>query len=247
MNLINLITITENDKRFWFALALFIILAFAIIGYIGYIISRIMDHQGKKLDALMNAIHKTRVVDDAKSFKRVSRKKSYIYFVKTSFIPFGIILVGAAILLVAEISHNFTYNIFEKEKTGFGTILFLWDFSSIFKSTDSGLLIQWPPLVNTPHFEMEAMFSYFIIPLFLVGGIWFIINICALIARTIRMYKLVETLYINTKILKPHADDLLRDYSEVQRDKKLKEEAEKKKQESSDSDIKPEENNQENK
>ena len=86
------------------------------------------------------------------------------------------------------------YNPFNKE-TGFGSLLFLWDFSVCFKREGISLIVKWPELVNSPHFVLEAWGGYlFVIPL-IVGGVWYLIALQSLIARTIRMYKLSTTAF----------------------------------------------------
>ena len=48
-----LISLSENDKRLIFALLLVLILVFVVIGYLGYLVTRLMKWQGKKLDSLV--------------------------------------------------------------------------------------------------------------------------------------------------------------------------------------------------
>ena len=45
-----LIQLTETDKRVLFALFIIIILLFVLIGYLGFIVTRVMKRQGQKLD-----------------------------------------------------------------------------------------------------------------------------------------------------------------------------------------------------
>ena len=90
------------------------------------------------------------------------------------------------------------YYLFDYEKEGFTTLFFVQDFSdpdiytNVFGLT---ILAKWPPLINTPHFEVEALFSYFIVPIFLVGAIWYLIDLQCLISRTIRIHQLAESIY----------------------------------------------------
>ena len=85
---------------------------------------------------------------------------------------------------------DFSYNVFDYEKTGFNTILFLWDFSDCIKRDGISLVLNWPVLINTPHFSVDAIVSYIFMSSMIVGGIWYLIALQSLISRTIRMYVL---------------------------------------------------------
>jgi len=189
---------SEASKRIGFGFIMAIFFAFAVIGVIGYAISKIMQWQAKKVNSLMGVIVQTKVVTDSKSFLRVARKKNYIYFVKQAIIPFSLVVLGLLLLLMANAFNNWNYNIFEHTKTGFGTILFVWNFNDPSCYTmwfGLRILCNWPPLINTPHFEVEAIWSYFIVPLLFGGGAWYLFYVQGLIARTIKSYKLSKSLF----------------------------------------------------
>lgn len=193
-----LIKLTENDKRIIIVLLLLLILLFVIIGYIGVLITRVMKWQGKRMDNMMHDIVITRVVTDSKSFKRVARKKNWRYFYKTAWIPLFIILFAVALYLIALATNGWHYDLFDYKLTGFNTLFFVYDFNdpSIYTNVFGlTILATWPPLINTPHFEVQALFSYFIIPIFLVGAIWYLICLQCLIARKIRIHQLAESIY----------------------------------------------------
>ena len=198
MNINALIQLTENDKRILIVLLLVLILIFVIVGYIGVLITRVMKWQGKRMDNMMHDIVITRVVTDPKSFKRVARKKNWRYFYKTAWIPLLIIVLAVALYLIALSTNNWNYDLFDYQKSGFNTLFFVYDFSdpniytNIFGLT---VLASWPPLVNTPHFETEAIFSYFIVPIFICGVIWYLIDLQCLISRTIRIHQLADSIY----------------------------------------------------
>ena len=193
-----LISLSENDKRLIFALLLVFILVFVLIGYIGFLITRVMKWQGKKLDHIVADPVITRVITDKKHFKRYARKKNWRLFFKQSWIAVVILLVGSLVLLFRDIfTHDFAYNVFDYEKTGFGTILFIWDFKDCFK-IDNGLILNWPVLINKPHLVGEAWASYVFVTSLIIGGVWYLIALQALIARTIRMYQLCTTAFEKT-------------------------------------------------
>ncbi len=195
-----LVSLSENDKRLIFALLLVFILVFVLIGYIGFLITRVMKWQGKKLDHVVADPVVTRVITDKKHFRRYARKKNWRLFFKQSWIGVVILLVGSLVLLFRDIfTHDWAYNVFEYQKTGFGTILFIWNFSKcITKPEGMGLVLNWPELINTPHLEGQAWASYIFVTCLIVGGLWYLIALQALIARTIRMYKLCSSAFDKT-------------------------------------------------
>ena len=194
-----LITLSENDKRLIFALLLVFILVFVLIGYIGYLITRVMKWQGKKLDHVVADPVVTRVITDKKHFKRYARKKNWRLFFKQSYIAVIILVVGSLVLLFRDIfTHDWAYNVFDYNETGFGTILFIWDFSECFKIQSGSLLLNWPVLINFPHLEGVAWASYVFVFSLIIGGVWYLIALQALIARTIRMYQLCTSAFEKT-------------------------------------------------
>ena len=81
--------------------------------------------------------------------------------------------------------------------TGFATLLFVWDFSTIIQvpETGAGLLLNWPQLINTPHVEAEAWVSYVFVPIALVSGIWYLVTVQAFIARGLQIKKLGQKIF----------------------------------------------------
>ena len=193
-----LVQLSENDKRVIIALLLIFVLIFVLIGFIGSIIVRVMKYQGRQIDTLCHDVVVTRVITNVKAFKKYARKKNWKTFYKESWIPLIILVVAfLSLLLTMMIKQDFKYNLFDHHKTGFTTILFLWDFSDCFqKFFGITLLAKWPTtLINKPHFEVEAIGSYIFVPTFLVGAIWYLITVQRLIARTIRIFKLADSVF----------------------------------------------------
>ena len=190
-----LISLSENDKRIIFAILIIFIFVFVIIGYIGYLITRVMKWQGRKMDSLVSDVITTKVITTKKPYFSYARKKNWRMFFKQAYIPLLIILTGFIILIIRNaIYHNWTYNPFNKED-GFGSLLFIWDFSVCFKREGSAVLVNWPALVNSPHFVLNAWGGYLFVVFILVGGIWYLIVLQALISRTIRMFTLSTTIF----------------------------------------------------
>ena len=186
-----LISLSENDKRLIFALLIILILVFVLIGYIGFLITKVMKWQGKKLDSLVADPVVTHVITTKKHFFRYARKKNWRLFFKQSYIGILIMLTGGLTLLIRNaIMKDFAYNVFDHEVTGFGTLLFVWDFSKCIQPQGAAILFNWPVLINTPHFMVEAIVSYVFMTCMIVGGIWYLVALQSLIARTIRMFQL---------------------------------------------------------
>lgn len=190
-----LIALSENDKRLIFAILIVLILVFVLIGYIGFLVTKVMKWQGKKLDTIVADPVVTRVITDKHHFIRYARKKNWRLFFKQSYIAILILLFAAIILIIRDaIYRDFSYNPFNKDN-GFGTLLFVWDFSVCFRREGISLILNWPALVNTPHFVWEAWGGYLFTIALLIGGIWYIIALQALIARTIRMFQLATSAF----------------------------------------------------
>ena len=196
MNL--LISLSENDKRLIFALLIIFVLIFVLIGYLGYLITRLMKLQGKKIDTLVADAVVSRVITTKKHFIQYSRKKNWRLFFKQAYIPILILLTAVIVLIIRDaIYKDFSYNPFNKE-TGFASILFLWDFSSCITRQGASLLVNWPVLINSPHLVAEAWGGYLFGVLILVGGIWYFVALQSLIARTIRLISLSTSVFEKT-------------------------------------------------
>lgn len=197
MSTLFLIKLSENDRRIIIALLFAIIILFVLIGLLGSLVVRIMKWQGKKCDALINEVVVDRIVTTPRQLKSYARKKNSRYFIKQAWVPVLLISIGAILLVIHNaVFKNWKYNPFNTND-GFGTLLFAWDFGHIFTKpeTGTGILINWPKLINEPHFESKALFSYFIVPCFIVGGLWYFFIAQGYLARTMRAHKLAKTVF----------------------------------------------------
>ena len=110
-------------------------------------------------------------------------------------IPF-LILLGAwfTYLLFCLFSGKWGYNPLNRVD-GFGTLLFKfgeWPKEKFFGIT---LISGWPQVVEKPHFEAIAIFSYIFVPANIVGIGWFLFCTQAYIARSIRNRKIARGIY----------------------------------------------------
>ena len=198
MNLEFLVKLTENDKRVIIALLFAIILLFVIIGLLGSLIIRTMKWQSKKCDTLVSDVVTNHIVKTPHQLRKYAAKKNSREFIKQAWIPIIIIIIGVLVLLIRNaIVKDWTYDPFNKD-TGFGSLLFMWDFAAEENFTTVfglKLLAQWPPLSNTPHFEVAAIWSYIYIPCVVIGGTWYVIAAQAYLARTLRAIKLSKKVF----------------------------------------------------
>lgn len=193
-----LLKLSENDKRIIIAICLVIILLFVLIGVVGSIVVRTMKWQSKKCDTLVSDVVVNRIVTTPHQLRVYARKKNIRYFIKQAWIPILLILIGVLIIIIHNaVTKNWSYNPFNIED-GFGSLLFVWDFKdpdSYTKVFGITVMASWPPLANEPHFVVEALASYFAVPLVIVGACWYLVVAQAYLARTLRAYKLSKQVF----------------------------------------------------
>lgn len=191
----NLVKLTENDKRLIIVLLLVVILLFVIIGYLSLFVKKIMDKQGSKSDEMLSNVVKAEYFDSEKKLIKFGIRKNARVFFKEARIPFLILCVAwFGFLLYCLFSGNWHYNPLSKED-GFGTLVFQlgeWPKEKFFGIK---LISGWPDVVAKPHWVWKAWFSYLFVPLNLVGGVWFLICTQAYIARSLRIYKIAHGIF----------------------------------------------------
>ncbi|MBE6133479.1 MAG: hypothetical protein E7178_02295 [Erysipelotrichaceae bacterium] len=196
------VSLSETDKRVIFILLLLIIVTLVILGYLGLLVTRIMKWQGRRVDNFTHDVVVTKVIDNKKDFLRYARKKNWVWFFKQAWKPLTIILVAFLFLLIHHlITRDWTYDLFEHTKTGFGTLLFIWDFNdpNIYKEFFGVRIIaDWPPIISKPHWQWEAWVSYIFVPAVIIGGVWYLISVQCVVARTIRIHQLKHTVFDKT-------------------------------------------------
>jgi len=200
MNPLIFIKLTESDKRVIIAILLLVILLIALAWLIGSIIIKVMKWQGKRLDTLTYDVVKLHVITDKKHYISYARKKNWRLFFLQSWKPLLIILLAILLLIIRNaITKDWSYNIWDYNVTGFNTLFFIFDFEHIglYCKTFFGinLLAEWPKLISSPHWSAEAWCSYIFVPLITIGGIWYLVSVQCVIARTIRMYKRADSIY----------------------------------------------------
>ena len=196
MNPILLLKLTENDKRIIIALLIAVILFFVLIGLLGSLVIRTMKWQGKKCDTLISDAVTSHIITSPHQLRVYARKKNGRYFIKQAWIPIILIIIGVVIIIIRNsVADDWAYNPFNIED-GFGTLLFVWDFTKCSITIGGeGIKLQGPLLINEPHFVVEALAAYFAVPFLIIGGCWYLVAAQAYLARTIRAYKLSKKVF----------------------------------------------------
>jgi len=187
INLI-LVTLSENDKRIIFALLIGIILIIALVGYLSYLLVRLVKWQGRKIETLTADAVNTKVIIDPKHLRRYGTKKNWAMYFKQAIPPLIIAAVGVIVLIIRNSIYNdFSYNPFSIEN-GFGTLIFTFKFSGELTGNEYDL-IRFSKIVvdNYPHFIPEAWGGYVVAPCFMVSGVWYFLVASSLLGRTIHL------------------------------------------------------------
>lgn len=198
-----LLKLTENDKRILIAIFLVFILVLVLLGYIYTIIKKVMKRQGKTVDKYMYDLVETKVVNTPSHFKKVARKKSNLLFFKKAKTPAIIFAISAiVILLYVVISGNSDLKVLFSQDQGFGSLIITFDWKNTPKATLLGIKtfipVNWPEVLHSPTFlynSFSAWISYFTIPAITISLIWYIFNVQAYIARSLRIKKMSKDVF----------------------------------------------------
>lgn len=210
-SVISLLQFSDNDKKLMIAFVIFFVIIIALFAFICIMVSKVSIMQGKKVDDYMHEVTETGAVKDAQQFKSCASKKNFILFYRQARLPLLLVFIAviSTIIYCASIHDwnvsalfndfgtlNQTTNNYEGGR-GISTLMYLWDYANIPEGKFLGITVwaEWPALLQVPHFEVTALFSYIAIPVFFVGGIWFLIVCQAFLARTFRIFTLARKVY----------------------------------------------------
>ena len=189
------IKLSENTKRALIVFFLIFIILFVLIGYISLAVKGVMKKQGSKADEMLANVVRAEIFDSEKDLIKFGIKKNAKVFYLESHIPF-LILLGAwtAFLIYCLFTGNWSYNPFSRVD-GFDTLFY--QFSEWPKEKFFGikLISGWPSVLEKPHFEVRAIFSYLFVPANIVGIVWFLYYVQAYIARSFRIRKIARLIY----------------------------------------------------
>ena len=194
-NLVMLLKLTENDKRIIFVLLAVLIVLLVLIAYIGFLVTKVMKWQGKKINNYVTDAVVTGVIADEDSFRKYAKRKNALVFYHQARIPALIFVISIILFVVISAIIGFK-NPFDY-KTGFATLFFVWDFSKIITVPESGvgILVNWPEVINTPHVTADAWMSYVFVPLMFGSGLWYLYTVQAFIARYLQIKKLGQKIF----------------------------------------------------
>ena len=193
-----LVKLTENDKRLIIVLLLLVILLFVIVGYLGLLVRKIMSHQAKKADDMLNDVVRAGVITDEGKLLRFGIRKNWRVLFKEAWIPFLIMLGSALILILYCLTmQNWDVNIWDYKEEGFGTLFHIFDWEHAPRAKFFGIevICDWPECISTPRFSIKAWGAYLFVPGMFVGGIWFLVCVQAYIARSFRIKKLSKQVF----------------------------------------------------
>ena len=185
-----LVTLSENDKRLIFSILIVVIIVLVLIAFLGYLLIRIMKWQSKKMDTLIHDVVVYKIITDRKHLMSYGRSKNWALFFKQAYIPLIIIIVGFVVLIIRNSIYNdWSYNPFNIYD-GFGTLFWTWKATGELTGGVFDLVrFQVIALDTTPHLVNEAWAGYVACPMFLIGGLWYIIAVSCLLSRTFLLYK----------------------------------------------------------
>lgn len=193
----------DADKVSWWKILLvllaFLIFLFLLFGLIYLCVKKTMEAQGKKIDNLMAATICSGVINDKKTFKKVAKYKSRVYFMKKSWPAVLILLICGIVYVSWAASTNdwlfltsYTEEFFPKlvpnpNDEGFFGIKWIltqwptWDTSKVVWTNFSSALL------GARHY-----ITFFLWILFVVGFCYYFIVCQAFVSRYIRIRKICK-------------------------------------------------------
>lgn len=207
MNNLNLLVkMTESDKRVLIAIFIIILLIIIIFGYIEKLVAYIMHNQGLQIDTMMYDIIKTRVITEKREFKKEAYRKSYVYFMKKSWISFIILSAFVAAMLIYGASINDPSCQYIGKAVTDITVGLNWPMGNFF---GLNIPINWPTISKAPDFSwsLDKYLALFFLIGMIASGIVYLVQCQALMARSLRVRKLCHTYFAKdiNKISTDHA------------------------------------------
>ena len=201
-----LVKFTESDKRILIAIVIIFLLIILLVGYIQKLVGYIMYTQGLQVDTMMYDILRTGVIVKKRDFKREARRKSHLYFLKKSWLPFFMFLLcTGGFLLYVYYAQNWDFSFFTTSWQQM-SMDFDWhidDFFGVRIPTD------WPTLIKTPDFSYtnEKYIALGFTILMAIPGIIYLIDCQALLSRSLRIRQLCTTYFAKNvnKLSNDHA------------------------------------------
>lgn len=188
----------QTNTIIWIILA-FLLAGFALVGLIGWLVEQYIGWAQLRIDQGMSPLILGRSVTKPDQFQRIAFKKHHrIAF--TEFLYPTLILGTALTFLYSYMAIMNDASLIEEIwqyvpndngfARGFNTLFFIWDWDNISTANFFGLTLwnDFPTLLNTPTFYIEAWPSYVYVSLLIVAGFLYLLATLALLARTWRIY-----------------------------------------------------------
>jgi hypothetical protein len=184
---------TVNQRlQLLYLILIVVLLTFALIGGIGWLFETLIKRYGDQVDAETWKLYETRTINTPKEFSQIAFKKNHRQAFKDFF--WAILTLGVTVGLLfgyMAIANDPTLidDLTDYQTRGFNTVFPIFDWSSIPRNDFFGLAIisDFPPLLNLPRFVPEAIISYVLFLMTLLGLFLLIRANLALIGRTLRI------------------------------------------------------------
>ncbi len=186
---------TENWWKILLIIFFIVIFVFVLIGLIGALIRFIMRKQAKAVDKDMGKLIVSRLIDNPKDYKEIANIKSMDRFFKASALPLSLLFVALILYLIYGFTFSRWSDSLLSKETGIGSLFYLLDFSSI--KYIPPLALDWEKIVwfAPSPFTDERIFNYFIFAFTFSGGIIYLIDVQAYVARKYRINKTAKEIF----------------------------------------------------
>ncbi|MCR4562261.1 MAG: hypothetical protein K5694_03555 [Bacilli bacterium] len=192
------IEMTENDRRLLIFFIILALIVFLLIGLIGMLICKLNRYFGQQIDEYLKEPVSYRVIPDPGHFKKYGHKVNRRLLYKQARIPLLILLLGLAFYIIYSLvgAGGWGRNYFGE----FCDLFFIWDFEHAKTVTVFGInvLSEWPPLLHGPMVVAEHWPSYVLVPILVIGGVWYLVVIQAFLSRHFMIGKRAKTVYKKT-------------------------------------------------
>lgn len=190
-----LVQITESDRRAITIILIIFLVLLLLLGLLGMLIRFINKKFAYRMDVEIHDAIRYGAITDKKTLMKYGRIKNWrVYYLEM--LPAIIILAIGIVFWVAVslITNGWDINHFER----FSTVFFIFDwgnpenYANFFGIT---LLCRWPELLSTPYLVPDYWTSYVIVPIIVLGGIYFFVDTQAFLCRYFQLRKRCRTVF----------------------------------------------------
>jgi len=188
----------QTNTIIWIFLAILLV-GFALVGLIGWLVEQYIGWSQLRVDQGMSQLILGRTVTKPEQFQKIAFKKHHRIAFSEFLYPTLILIMALAFLygymglmndptLIDELWQYAANQ--EGFARGFNTLFFIWDWGNISTASFFGITLwnDFPTLLNSPTFYVQAWPSYVYVSLLIISGFLYILSTLALLARTFRIY-----------------------------------------------------------